>query len=76
MSIVSLNKKERRQLKLKSKKHYEIITELLSLWEELRKEKTPSQQRFQIINEILKISKVSLVSLYTHVLYEIHFKLN
>ncbi|VDP91189.1 unnamed protein product [Echinostoma caproni] len=58
-----MTKKERRLLKLKSKKHSETVMKLLPEWELLRREDTPKEKRFDLIANILTLAKSNLVDL-------------
>ncbi|CAH8544633.1 unnamed protein product [Schistosoma turkestanicum] len=52
-----LDKKERRLLRLKSKKHSEVVIKLLPMWEQFRRDDVSKEKRFECIQEVLKISK-------------------
>ncbi|CAH8632563.1 unnamed protein product [Schistosoma haematobium] len=52
-----LAKKERRLLRLKSKKHSEVVIKLLPIWEQFRRDDVSKEKRFEFIQEVLKISK-------------------
>lgn len=63
----ALNKRQRRLLKLHSKKHADLVVELLPLWEVLRREDTPEAKRFEIIDAIIKKAQDKLYDLcYAH----------
>ncbi|THD25204.1 Pumilio domain containing protein [Fasciola hepatica] len=59
----SLTKKERRQLKLKSKRLSELVIKLLPLWEVLRRGDTPKEKRFDVIANMLTMTKKKLADL-------------
>ncbi|KAK4468429.1 hypothetical protein MN116_007636 [Schistosoma mekongi] len=52
-----LTKRDRRSLKLKSKKHSESVIKLLPLWEQFRRDDMSKEKRFGFIQEVLRISK-------------------
>ncbi|CAH8614979.1 unnamed protein product [Schistosoma margrebowiei] len=52
-----LAKKERRLLRLKSKKHSDVVIKLLPIWEQFRRDDVSKEKRFEFIQEVLKISK-------------------
>ncbi|KAH8873268.1 Pumilio like [Schistosoma japonicum] len=52
-----LTKRERRSLKLKSKKHSDSVIKLLPLWEQFRRDDVTKEKRFEFIQEVLRISK-------------------
>lgn len=56
--LAFLAKKERRLLRLKSKKHSEVVIKLLPMWEQFRRDDVSKEKRFEFIQEVLKISKV------------------
>nr|CAH8865976.1 unnamed protein product [Trichobilharzia regenti] len=53
----SMDKRERRLLKLKSKKHSEVVMQLLPIWEQFRRIDFSKEKRCQRIQEVLKVSK-------------------
>uniref|UniRef100_A0A094ZE78 Pumilio domain-containing protein n=1 Tax=Schistosoma haematobium TaxID=6185 RepID=A0A094ZE78_SCHHA len=55
--LAFLAKKERRLLRLKSKKHSEVVIKLLPIWEQFRRDDVSKEKRFEFIQEVLKISK-------------------
>ncbi|CAH8630948.1 unnamed protein product [Schistosoma rodhaini] len=52
-----LAKKERRLLRLKSKKHSEVVIKLLPIWEQFRRDDLSKEKRFEFIQEVLTVSK-------------------
>ncbi|CAH8631961.1 unnamed protein product [Schistosoma rodhaini] len=52
-----LDKKERRLLRLKSKKHSEVVIKLLPIWEQFRRDDVSKEKRFEFIQEVLTVSK-------------------
>lgn len=65
-------KKERRQARLNSKKHADVVPSLLADWEVLRRESTENSTKYELVEKMLSISKVSL-DLTKYVLKIVHF---
>ncbi|CAL8097552.1 unnamed protein product [Calicophoron daubneyi] len=58
-----LDKRGRRKLKLQSKKHSEVVMKILPKWEIIRRDDTPKNDRFEMIEEVLRTAKGKLADL-------------
>ncbi|BHF77403.1 hypothetical protein SprV_0602050800 [Sparganum proliferum] len=58
-----LSKRERRQARLKAKKHGEICPELLKNWEQLRRDDTPVDKKHELVEAMLATAKGKLEDL-------------
>ncbi|KAL7056655.1 hypothetical protein AAHC03_021201 [Spirometra sp. Aus1] len=58
-----LSKRERRQSRLKAKKHGEICPELLKNWEQLRRDDTPVDKKHELVEAMLATAKGKLEDL-------------
>ncbi|EUB56227.1 RING finger protein unkempt [Echinococcus granulosus] len=56
-------KKERRQARLTSKKHAEVVTTLLADWEVLRRDTTETSKKHELVDKMLAAAKTKLMDL-------------
>ncbi|TGZ67065.1 hypothetical protein CRM22_004982 [Opisthorchis felineus] len=56
-------KRDLRLMRLRSKKHADVVMKILPLWEVLRRNDTPKEKRFELINDILSKTRDKIADL-------------